>query len=151
MQSPTEQLLVEQLFAAYRTAVYTVDDERARFDFKIGEPSEKLNSLLESFGASRAAFVTAENPGSNRLPEFENRRRQADLIETVVCAGYEFLLGRGSDRSGEWTPENSLLIIGIELAAAARLARAFGQNAFVYCEKGSSPVLVNCLKDNALN
>ncbi|HEV3008637.1 MAG TPA: DUF3293 domain-containing protein, partial [Burkholderiales bacterium] len=59
------------LIAAYESADYVVfaDPELV---LKIGEPSRRLDALLEEAGATTAAFVTAANPRSKPRSRAKN-------------------------------------------------------------------------------
>jgi hypothetical protein len=133
--------LSQDLLAAYENADYVVfaDPELV---LRIGEPSARLDALLEHEGASTAAYITAENPrGEHRLPA-DNASAVATLAELVAAAGYPSYPGEGRDPDGERDAEHSLLVIGIYRANAEELGRLFGQNAIVFVEKGAAPELV---------
>jgi uncharacterized protein len=130
--------LSPELLASYRRTHYVVFFPE--IVIRVGEPNRALDELIAPSG--RAAFVTAANPGSERRSDEENRLLVAALHETLDAAGRFYLEGEGRDPDGEWPPEPSLLVLGIAREEAARLARGFAQNAFVWCEPGSAPELV---------
>ncbi|HKB04492.1 MAG TPA: DUF3293 domain-containing protein [Gemmataceae bacterium] len=129
MQDPT-------LEAAYRATDYRVDDAPSGpFVIRIGEECPELAGL-------EWAFVTACNPGSVRLPEEENTRRMGELEAAVRKGGGRYHRGHGVGRDGQWSPEPSLLIVGIREADAVELARRFGQNAIIVGRAGGEARLV---------
>lgn len=130
--------LSAQLLAAYRQAEYVV--HFPEIVIRVGEPNRALDELIGE--ARSAAFVTAANPGSEPRSEEDNRLLSAALKETLDAAGRFYLDGEGRDPQGAWPAEPSLLVLGISRDDATRLARAFAQNAFLWCEPGTAPELV---------
>lgn len=133
--------LPRALAVAYRRAVYVVDSPEGELHFAVGRASPRLDRLLAELGVARAAFLTAANPGSHRLPEEENAARTARLRERLAAAGFRVLDGESRDRGGDWR-EPSFLVPGIDPNAALALARELGQAAFVRLEAGRPPALV---------
>ena len=131
-----------ELLAAYRAAQYVVRDPP--IVLRIGERSGELDALLGA--AAGAAFLSAANPGSERLSDEENARRAAGLREMLDAAGTPYREGEGRDPRHAWPPEPSFLVLGIARGEAIRLARGLGQNAFVWCERGKAPELVLAAK-----
>ena len=113
---------------------------RPQLVIRVGERNAALDELIGRPGSG--AFLTAANPGSERLGEEDNRRRDAALREALERAGHSYLEGEGRDPERDWPPEPSLLVPGIARAEAIELGRRFGQNALVWCEPGRPPELV---------
>jgi len=134
-----------ELVAAYKKAQYVVlgDPELV---IRIGEPNPDLDKLLEAEGAATAAYITAANPRGEARSAWENEIANAALVESQTEAGYSCYEGEGRDPQGRWTPERSVLVVGIPRADAETLGRVFEQNAIVFVEKGRAPELV-VLKD----
>ena len=132
--------LTPQLLDAYRDAEYVVFAEPP-IVIRPGEPSEELDALLASHGATSAAFITAANPGGDRRPDTENAVANAALQNLVGAAGYPHYLGEGRDSARTWA-EPSFLVIGISRANAEALGGLFEQNAILYCEAGRAAELV---------
>lgn len=127
------------LDGAYRAAVYTVEHPEGRFSFTFerseGDSASELAIDRLPF-RQPWAIVTGANPGSTRLPEEENRRRHAELVELVRRSGYTHHPSRGRDReSGDWD-ERGLAIEGMARWEVLDLARRFGQRAAVLAEAG---------------
>ena len=130
--------LTPELVAAYRAADYVVREPHVVIH--VGEPNGALDALVAQTGG--AAFLSAANPGSERRSEAENGRLAAALREAVEGAGWRCLEGEGRDPGGAWPAEPSLLVLGILRKEAVEIARRFGQNGFVWCERGAAPELV---------
>jgi Protein of unknown function (DUF3293) len=79
-----------------------------------------------------------------RLTADENRARHARLETDVSARGYEAFPGEGVGDDGEWSPEASLLILGMPRAEAAALGHAYAQRAVVWGGVGESALLVVC-------
>ena len=125
---------------AYRDADYVVlgDDELV---LRIGEPSPRLDALLDSLGAPCAAFLTAANPRSAPRPPADNKQLNTALRKLIDAAGYPRYDGEGRSPDGKWR-ERSFLIVGIFRENAEALGRLFSQNAIVFIERGKAPALV---------
>src|SRR5213076_3111031 len=109
--------LAPELIDAYENADYVVFTD-PELVLRIGEPSPRLDALLEAEGATAAAYITAANPRGELKTQAENESAGAALDE--------------------------LLASDIYRANAEALGRIFGQNAIVFVEKGSAPELVIC-------
>lgn len=126
---------------AYEKADYAVYGE-PEIVLRIGEPNPGLDALLEEHAASAAAFLSAANPFGAPATEGENDvafKALSHLSGDYLCFEGE---GRDPDPASDWPPERSLLVLDITRDEAARVARAFEQNAIVYVEKGRAPELV---------
>jgi uncharacterized protein DUF3293 len=129
------------LLEAYRQARYAVFGERGLV-LRIGEPNPDLDALLAAEGASTAAFITAANPRGEARSAIENRVASAALVESQRAAGYACYPGEGRDPGGKWTPEPSVLVVGIARENALALGRELRQNAIVFVTRGLAPELV---------
>lgn len=130
----------KDLLEAYRDADYVVFTD-PDLVLRVGEPSPRLDALMESHGAASAAFVTAANPGSRPRGAAENAEAMQALDELLAAAGYPRYPGEGRNADGSWR-EPSVLAVGIYRANAEALGRLFGQSAVVFIEKGRAPELL---------
>jgi len=133
-------MIPEDLIEAYESADYVVFAE-PELVLKIGEPSARLDALLETEHSSTAAFVTAANPRSEKKSAAQNAAALAVLDQVIAAAGYPWRAGEGREPDGSWR-EPSRLVIGIYRENAEALGRLFGQNAVVFVEKGAAPELL---------
>lgn len=123
------------LRAAYARTDYEADGAVAR----IRRRSAAIDALLRRARARHAAFITAWNPYSRKMPRGWNDRMLARLREQargrVLAEGY----GRGKD----WA-ERHLLLRG-DPRWIARLGRRFRQHAVVAVSPGHPARIVRCL------
>jgi hypothetical protein len=130
----------DDLAAAYERAVYRVDAPGGAFVIQVGQPSPEADGLLHERGLSSWVYITACNPGSERLPDEVNSARTAQLRELI--AAYPYLEGEGGSPEGDWPAEHSFFVMGMEEERAAGLARRFGQAAYVAGDLGGVARLV---------
>jgi len=136
-------VLAPELIDAYENADYVVFTD-PELVLRIGEPSPRLDALLEAEGATAAAYITAANPRSEQKTDAENESAGATLDELLARSGYPRYAGEARDPENQRAAEASVLVIGIYRDNAAILGRLFGQNAIVFVEKGRPPELVIC-------
>ena len=129
---------------AYERTKFCVEEDSRRFCFKAGAKNESLDALLDRHGEERWAFITAWNPGSVELRRAENDSRQRALVSVVEAAGLAWIPGQGVGEDPLWTPEGSLLVLGVSRAAAVKTGRRFGQLAVVVGRRGGPALLVPC-------
>lgn len=138
-------MIEPSLLAAYVAAGYRVDTVPP-FVMRVGQPCPPLVALLRHHHCNAAAYLTAWNPGSTKLPMEQNIAAQARLVQEVAASGHRWYDGTSNDPAGEWPQEPSVLVLGISRERARELARSYGQNAFLWCalETNSelSPALV---------
>ena len=130
----------KDLIEAYRDSDYVVFTQ-PQMVLRVGEPSERLDRLLEVHGAQSAVFVTAANPRSEKKSAAENAEAMGALDGMLAAAGYPRYPGEGRNAERTWR-EPSLLAIGIYRPHAQALGRLFGQSAVVFIEKGQAPELL---------
>jgi len=127
--------------AAYEKAQYVVFGEPELL-IRIGVPNRDLDELLAAEDAVSAAFLTAANPRGVARTPWQNEIANAALVQSQTQAGFACFEGEGRDPQGRWTPERSVLVVGISRADAKAVGRAFEQNAILFVERGRSPELV---------
>lgn len=136
------------LMAAYAETDFHVDTDPPLV-LRVGHADPEVERWLAGSGARGAAFVTAWNPFSRPMPDAWNATAAARLAARVADLGLRAVSGRGVARRGDWPAEESLLIPGIDRAAAIGLGREFGQNAILWLEAGAVPVLLDCTDPDA--
>jgi len=119
------------LVSSYKETTYSVPelDINIRFD----EENKKLHQFLENSSKSSWVFITAWNPKSKLLSEKENYKRNRSLKKDL--RHWKFYNGIGIPDENEWSPEKSFFVLGISKSEADRLAKKYGQNAYVYGTK----------------
>jgi hypothetical protein len=130
-----------RLESAYRRAIYRVELS-APVEVRVGARSPELDAGLAALGVDGWAIVTADNPGSRRLPASENRRRRRALAGALDQAGWRHLPTRGIDPDGRWPPEPGWLVGDAPPAALIALAGRFGQAAILTGRAGAVAQLV---------
>ena len=134
MSSPQfTQAQIASLQTAYKQAIYEVYNGEDTIELFIGECCPELDCIIPTECFSWA-LITACNPYSQRLSEVENRQRHQKLLEYLSGLQFTSLAGIGKDRNNVWTPEQSLLVFGLNRQGAIAIGRKFQQNAIVYGE-----------------
>lgn len=133
--------LSAELDAAYRAAIYLVVDGGESLRFSVGALAPELDRRIAARGARGAVFLSAENPGSVRLPAEENATRTRALRARLDAAGHAVLDGESRAADGGWR-EASFLVVGLDEPTATRWARELGQAAIVILEVGKAPRLL---------
>ena len=133
-------LITNELREAYLRCIYCVFTKTGELEIIVNEASSALDELLAEHKVTSAAFITASNPASRRLDDAANAKRNEALRTKVAEAGFSYLRGEGRDPAGK--SEQSLLVLGIAAADATRLARQYGQNAYVFIRLRSAAKLI---------
>jgi hypothetical protein len=117
---------------AYEQAIYEVYYGQETLKIYIGKRCPPIDDLIVRGNLSTWALITAANPYSQPLSELENQQRHHQLIKHLEKLKLSWLPALGKDLKEIWTPEQSLLIFGIERSLAIAIGRKFEQNAIVY-------------------
>lgn len=147
--------IAPHLIAAYRDAHYELSADSsaglaAPFVLRVDVASPELLDLYRRHNVSQAAYLTACNPHSTVLSDADNRARMDELVRALAGQGsarmktrsYTILLGRGTDPSGAWPGEASVLVLGMSESEARDLGTRFGQNALLQAGADGVPRLV---------
>jgi hypothetical protein len=126
--------LPHELEEAYRRTVYRVSYGGHAIVVRIGEPNPTLDRVLNQEGWENWVIITAFNPRSVRLPLAENEERDRQLRNELVLRGLTFCRCEAADPKGDWPAENGFLVPGLNIEAAAEIARRYDQNAIVFGE-----------------
>lgn len=133
-----------QLLAAWQRTEYRVQTGEGSLVLHIGEASTALRELLRREGVACAAYITADNPGSRTVPDWENRPARQRLKARLRAGGWRWLPGLGVDPDGDHPGEHSLLVLGITTADAIAIGREFGQDAILLVAEDAVPRLALC-------
>jgi hypothetical protein len=132
------------LLEAYRRTAFIAETPEGRLSLRVGQGCAELDTLLAAHDVGTWAYVTAFNPGSVRLTLQENSERQRQLEHTVADLGFSSYPGEGIGDDGQWAPEPSLLVLGIDRNDARLLGRQYGQLAVIYGELNRDAELLVC-------
>ena len=108
---------------------------------RIGQKNLLLEKWLTEQGFESYIFITAWNPGSNRLSKRQNQSRNKQLALELKKWSRLVLPGSGIGHDRNWPPEESFWALDVSPQAAADLGRQFGQNAIVWGKKDAAPEL----------
>lgn len=84
-------MIDSKLLKEYRDTKFVISARDGEITLRVGQRSEQLDTLLRQYGAKSCAFISTCNPGSVRLPDAENAKRQDALIaeasptELLLC------------------------------------------------------------------
>jgi hypothetical protein len=131
-----------ELVAAYRAARYHVSGAAEPFDLTLDVPNRALGACHRAHGVECSTFLTAWNPGSRPMTTAVNAAAAARLAQHLRDLGHPLLAGFGADPEGRWPAEESVLALGVALEPASRIAREFGQAAFLHAGRDAIPRLV---------
>jgi Protein of unknown function (DUF3293) len=126
--------LPRELEEAYRRTIYRVSYGGDAIDVRIGEGNPTLDRVLDQEGWEDWIIITAFNPRSVRLLLSENEERDRQLRNELVLRGLTFCRSEAIDPEEEWPAESGFLVPGLNLEAAAEIARRYDQNAIVFGE-----------------
>lgn len=130
------------LLQSYLTTEYRVYGAATmeRFTLRIGARHPRLATLQRRKRTCCSAFITAWNPHSRMRSRTLNQAAQRRLMRDLRQLHCKVIRGEGVAADGRWK-EPSLLALGLKRNAALRLARRYGQNAVVVCNKHGVPRL----------
>ena len=133
--------LNKDLISSYEVTNFHVKAEPA-FTLNVGRLSSELKALFKQNDANNAAFITAWNPYSKSLSDEENQARNDQLKNELIIRSLKFIDGFGQDPLGQWSGEDSFLVLGIDLEASKTLGIQFEQNAIVWSDSDAIPKLI---------
>lgn len=125
---------------AYLDAEYEVLGE-APFTLHVGVASAQALALHRAHGCEHSIYLSACNPRSRRLRPTANQRRMQALYRILQHEHWPWLPGEARDPAGHWPTEASVWIPGMTAMQATRIARRFGQNAFIVVGPAGIPAL----------
>ena len=128
---------------AYLNTDYHVDAPDASFKLNVGCYSPELDQLHQKFGVSSSLYITAFNPFGDLLTDEENKAKQKMLVSEITDLGFDMMTGRGIAQSGDWPPEESVIVLGCNESTAITLSQKYHQNAVVFSNQNSIPRLMD--------
>lgn len=140
--SPMIQSKLAALNTAYRQTIYEVFTEEGIIQLRVNVKSFALDQLLQQYQQTTYALITASNPYSEPLSTQENHKRNEALAADLKRRAINLLSAVGRDESGQWSPEESLFVMGINRADAIEIGKKYSQNAILYGEIGNPPELL---------
>ena len=127
---------------AYLNTDYHVDAPGAAFKLNVGCYSPELDQLHQKFGVSTSLYITAWNPFSELLTDEDNDAKQQALVSDITDLGLDIMNGRGIAQSGDWPPEESIIVLGCDESTAITLSQKYQQNAVVFSDENAIPRLI---------
>ncbi|MBX7492062.1 DUF3293 domain-containing protein [Qipengyuania sp. 1NDW9] len=141
MSEAASTKLPKELISAYQLTDYVVFTDPEIW-LHIEHHNPQLAKLLSEHGCSAAAFITAFNPFGEQLSETENQQANDRLEVHLKKLELIYFEGEGRGSEGDWPPEPSFLVLGIDREEASNLGRIFQQNAIVWAGAGANPELI---------
>lgn len=136
--------MAANLADAYKAAEYHVLID-SPFVMKVGQFCPELAALMSMRNCECGIFITAYNPFSIRQRADANEASNAELLKQL---GGKVIAGAGRSPSGDWPEEKSFLALGYEYPDTGyKLARQYGQNAFLWIDEGCIPRLLISNRD----
>jgi len=135
--------LSPELLEAYKRTKFIVDQPDGGVIIRHGERNHDIDKVLLQHAVRSGAFITAQNPHSQRLSDDENYNRHLALIADIEKQGLPYFTGRGVGAE-EWPAEESLFVLGVSRGLASRLGRKLGQFAIVWVETSRAAEVVLC-------
>ncbi len=134
--------MTPELRESFLNTRYALQLPTGGVNLAVDQHCPQLNELLRTAGCDSAVWLTAFNPGSRLHTDAQNHAAQAILEARLLRGGYTLFPGIAVDPAGEWPPEPSLLAPGVPITDAMRIARDFGQLAFLWFGADAVPRLV---------
>jgi uncharacterized protein DUF3293 len=101
---------LSDLLAAYRSTDFIIQAPDGELTMRCEHDNDAIDDLLARLGKRNCAFITAHNPGSVKLKNFENAQRHQELLHAVTRSGLPHFPGRGVAKDSNWDPEESVFI-----------------------------------------
>lgn len=128
--------------AAYRATSYRLGFHADDIVLMIDKHSPELAALFAEHGVNCGAFITAYNPEGTLQSDASNEQGHQMLLDVAEALDEPFIEGAGQDPTGQWPPERSVFLFGIDEPAAKNIGRAFRQDAIVWVGPDAIPRLV---------
>ena len=132
----------EELASAYRQTIYWCELPEQSIAIRIGKPHPQLDAALRNEAVNAWAYITAYNPFSNQKTPPQNRAMNEQLKSELTRLGYPYWHGTGIDPEGQWPPEASFLVLGIDRGTAIKMGQQYQQRAIVVGRVGEAAELL---------
>ena len=113
---------------------------------RAGQQNPQLDFLLFCNQKKEWVYLTAWNPAEEHWNIKRNQKANTELLQQIKDPikdqGWIILPGWGIGDDRVWPPEASFLILGCSLEAGKKIAKQFGQNAFLYGRERDIPELI---------
>ena len=133
---------VEQKYEAFRNTRYHAETQDGSLVIQIDTTCPELDAILEAHDLENWAYLTAFNPQGCCAPDAYNREAQHRLEYEINERQLTWHPGSTEAEHGDWPPESSCLILGIDQEDAIELGRRYGQAAIVTGHRGAKAKLV---------
>jgi hypothetical protein len=127
---------------AYRATQYCISAGDDAIVLRIGEHSPPAAALFAAQGVPCGAFITAYNPRGTLQPEAANAAAHVRLLKRLFGLGITTIEGAGGEPGSDWTPERSVMALGLDLDASRAVGCEFDQDAIVWLGADAIPQLV---------
>ena len=135
----------QPLIDAYNSAEYHVSSYQP-FVLSVNQFNRNLRNLHDEHHVESSAFLTAHNPFSQLVTDYENTILQNSLKSDIDSLGFTFIngFGQSSEYNKNWK-ESSFLVLGINFEMATALAKKYNQNAYIWSASECIPKLIICV------
>lgn len=114
----------------YNSAYYLIYD--INYKIKLNDFNPVIDALFDDIDIKEWGFITGFNPQSISHCKEENNSFNENLFNDLN--EYTILLGEGGDIEGDWEPEKSFLVLGINKKELINSAIKYNQKAVIYGE-----------------
>ncbi|SEF39235.1 DUF3293 domain-containing protein [Nitrosomonas ureae] len=135
-------VITSNLIASYRRTHYRVGAGCNSIFLCIDQYSESLAKFLAASKQSCAAIVSAYNPYSQLASNEENLEAHEQLRNLLQHRPYPIIESLNIDPTGQWPPEESLFVPGLDLNTGRSIGQQFNQNAIAWIDNEAIPRLI---------
>ena len=126
-----------RLEPAFLATTYRVVTPAGTFNLRIGKPDAAFESFLRRQRAVNWGIITACNPGGMRAPDAKaNDAATRKLAGQIRAHGWLGFPSINRADGGNWPDEPGYCVLDAGEGELRRLAKEFGQAAFVFGEAG---------------
>lgn len=108
----------------------------------LGVTHLELDRQYQKLGVNTLLYITAWNPFSDQLTDEENKAKQQMLVADITDLGFDIITSRSIAQSGDWPPEESIVVLGCHESTAITLSQKYRQNAVVFSDENAIPRLI---------